>query len=132
MTLTSANAPILQSYANFFGSLWHAKEISHLTVFILSQGEVQGLCGENALACYSPAKEFMILAGEATRGQASLETTAAHEFGHHLATHRNNDPWKAVDWGPKRWATYMGVCRLVRQHRGVPRRRRQALRVEPR
>jgi len=39
-----------------------------------------------------------------------LEQILAHEYGHHVSANRSNPPWQAVDWGPKRWATYLGVC----------------------
>ncbi|MGH2981768.1 MAG: hypothetical protein ACRDKV_06975, partial [Solirubrobacterales bacterium] len=46
---------------------------------------------------------------------ASREFVIAHEYGHHLANHRNNAPFDnpAVDWGPKRWASYHRVCQGV-------------------
>ncbi len=34
-----------------------------------------------------------------------------HEYGHHIAASRDNDPWPAVEWGTKRWASYLNVCR---------------------
>ena len=33
-----------------------------------------------------------------------------HEYGHHVANTRRNDPWEGVDWGTKRWASYVNVC----------------------
>ena len=27
-----------------------------------------------------------------------------------MAANRNNAPWDAIDWGPKRWATAAGIC----------------------
>jgi hypothetical protein len=38
----------------------------------------------------------------------------AHEYGHHVAAQRSNAPWNAENWGTKRWATAMNVCRRVR------------------
>src|SRR5438034_7045369 len=40
----------------------------------------------------------------------SKETVLVHELGHNVAANRDNAPWSAVDWGTKRWATYMNVC----------------------
>jgi hypothetical protein len=34
----------------------------------------------------------------------------AHEFGHHIAASRLNPPFRSVDYGTKRWATYEDVC----------------------
>src|SRR5207253_573329 len=38
------------------------------------------------------------------------QSVATHEYGHHVAYNRRNTPWIAVDWGTKRWATYMRIC----------------------
>ena len=41
----------------------------------------------------------------------------AHEYGHHFAANNNNSPWEAVDYGTKRWASYMGICKARRRPR---------------
>ena len=43
-----------------------------------------------------------------------------HEYGHHIASSRLNDPWAAVDWGTKRWASYMNVCKRAQTGELVP------------
>jgi hypothetical protein len=43
------------------------------------------------------------------------EQVLAHEYGHHLAHHRLNSPWDALDWGPKHWATAEEVCEKDRE-----------------
>jgi len=102
-----------QSYVNFLGWLTHGPELNGLYVFILTPAEVTAYCGGFAAACWSTASSipggFMVVAGEDTGG-IPIEQAVAHEFGHHIAFHRVNTPWQAVEWGPKRWANYENVC----------------------
>ena len=58
----------------------------------------------------APATGRLVAPGETTTTEASTEGIIAHEYGHHVAASRNNAPWDAVDYGTKRWATYMQVC----------------------
>ena len=53
---------------------------------------------------------MLVAPGETTTTEASAEGIIAHEYGHHVAASRNNAPWDAVDYGTKRWASYMNVC----------------------
>ncbi len=41
----------------------------------------------------------------------TARSIVTHEYGHHLANSRSNDPWPAVDWGTKRWASYENICK---------------------
>ncbi len=43
-----------------------------------------------------------------------------HEYGHHIANHRSNAPWAAIDWGPKRWASASNVCAKVTRREAYP------------
>jgi hypothetical protein len=118
---TPGNRANIQSYVDFLGSRLHGSEMGRLGVFIGPLSEVQQICGEGALACYFPALEVMVLPGEDTpAGQAPLEYVLTHELGHHVARNRRNDPWPAIEWGTKRWASYEGVCAGVRARRYFP------------
>jgi hypothetical protein len=50
----------------------------------------------------------------------SAEAVITHEYGHHVAADRSNTPWRALDWGPKRWASSMQVCANARAGRLAP------------
>jgi hypothetical protein len=51
----------------------------------------------------------MISIGEAVEG-VTAEEVVAHEYGHHVAHHRANPPWRTTDYGTKRWATHARIC----------------------
>ena len=62
-------------------------------------------------------------AGRPGRGapcDTSAEEVVRHEYGHHIAAHRLNDPWAAIDWGPKRWASAANVCARVTRKEAYP------------
>jgi hypothetical protein len=99
-----------QSWANFLGGLLHGFELSRLTVYIAPVAEMHSLCGPQASACYSPSRELMVVPGDAPEDGTPVAELVAHEYGHHLAQNRDNRPWRAVEWGTKRWATHMEIC----------------------
>jgi hypothetical protein len=43
-----------------------------------------------------------------------------HEYGHHIALYRDNPPWRAIDWGPKQWASSATVCPKVTRGEAFP------------
>jgi hypothetical protein len=100
-----------QSTADFLDTLLHGPELGTLTVDLAPFATVQRTCGIAALACYFPSREMLFIPTALPPGiEVPLEQILAHEYGHHVSASRSNPPWRAVDWGPKRWATYMGVC----------------------
>jgi hypothetical protein len=97
-----------EGWAEFLTGLTHGPEISRLTLYITTLDEVQQICGSRALGCYS--RDEIVAPGELTLGGTTPEEVVRHEYGHHVALHRLNSPWAAIDWGPKRWASTAGVC----------------------
>ena len=69
---------------------------------------VQRICGSGALGCYGDSR--LVAIGDDFRAVIPPQSVFTHEYGHHVANTRNNDPWKGVDWGTKRWASYVNVC----------------------
>ena len=111
---------VLQAWANFFGALPHGSELSQLTVYLAPYSEMQHICSPEADSCYAPENNEIVLVGNSPPDSNPIEDIAAHEYGHHIANHRDNAPWNAEDWGPKYWATYENVCNRVAQHQAFP------------
>jgi hypothetical protein len=106
---------VAQSYVDFLDSLDHGPELSSLKIYIAPPAEVTVDCGgqEGTLACYDSRTMIMVVPGQPTDTGSSGVTTSyvvAHEYGHHIAAHRDNDPFSAFSWGPKYWASYELVC----------------------
>lgn len=101
----------------------HGYEVSRVSVRVETPQGMQSRCGSTqALACYSPNLERMIVTGEETpEGQAPLPFVAAHEYGHHIAYNRVSPyPFYSGTVGPPHWATYERVCPLTLQGRLFP------------
>ena len=98
-----------QRWADFLASAPHRDELSQLTLVFLPLAHVQSFCGAQALACYWG--NTIVTPGEDPAPELPAASILLHEYGHHIAYHRNNDPWPAVDWGAKRWASHENICR---------------------
>jgi hypothetical protein len=96
-------------------ALLHGPELASLRVVLAPLDEVQRVCGEQALACYSPGAQTLVTPAEDVPDGPTAQALLAHEYGHHVAANRLNPPWRAVDWGTKRWATATGVCQGASQ-----------------
>jgi hypothetical protein len=98
-----------QQWADFFASLVHGSELGLLTAYIAPLDEVQELCHADfeVLGCYGAQQ--LVTVGEPVDGLQPT-SVATHEYGHHVANNRLNAPWVAIDWGTKRWTSYMNVC----------------------
>lgn len=108
------NAADPQQIADFLGTLIHGPEMELLTVQLDTPSQIEFDCGYGAQACYYGGEDKIVLSGDdspAPEG-ASREFVLAHEYGHHVARHRESPPPfpGAIDWGTPRWASYEHVC----------------------
>jgi hypothetical protein len=115
--LLAADPTAGQKWADILTGLVHGAELSSLTVYIATLDQVTQTCGSGALGCY--ANNRLIAIGQDYRG-LSARAVVTHEYGHHVANNRDNAPWQAVDYGTKRWATYVGVCRRTKSGELAP------------
>jgi hypothetical protein len=125
VTVYASNAfpidpPLAQRWADFLASLIHGSELSKVNVLLSTAAEISRVCGQDALACYSARGAALYAPGEDPSSSLSAEAVITHEYGHHVAANRNNVPWDALDWGPKRWDSSMQVCASTKQGRLSP------------
>lgn len=113
-----------RTYVDFLSGLPHGAELARLRVYVAPRAEVQRSCGgvRGVLACYSPDEQLMVVPGEETPSRTGVSTSyvVTHEYGHHVAANRDNDPFPAIDFGPKYWASYERVCYSVQRDRLAP------------
>jgi hypothetical protein len=108
-------------WAEFLGGLVHGDELQGLTLYLGTADDVANACGSyDALGCYAEGWTRIVAIGEASSEGVRPEAVVAHEYGHFVAAHRQNPPWKALDWGPKRWASALDVCFRVRARKLFP------------
>ncbi|MGH2976427.1 MAG: ImmA/IrrE family metallo-endopeptidase [Solirubrobacterales bacterium] len=120
----SCNAADPQQIADFIGTLIHGSEVSLLTVQLDTPSQVEFDCGFGAEACYYSGENLIVISGDDTPDEegVSREFILAHEYGHHVAQHRQSPaPFPAaIDWGPARWSSYEHVCQLRRAREVFP------------
>jgi hypothetical protein len=113
-----------QRIASFIGTLIHGEEVSLLKVQLDTEFQLGFDCGFGAEACYYSGENKVVIGGyeEADSDGATLDLVLAHEYGHHVAQHRDMPPpfGRAIDWGPERWASLENVCRGRRAGRLFP------------
>jgi hypothetical protein len=104
---------VRQRWADFFAGLVHGPELQLLAVYVVPGAEISADCGgDGILGCYG--QQRLLIPNDVVDG-VTPEEVARHEYGHHVANNRVNAPWQAVDWGPKRWASQIGVCAKAQQ-----------------
>jgi hypothetical protein len=101
-----------QNAVNFLATRVHSFELGLLKVFIGPPDEIGAICGgQEALACYAPAEQRMYVPGEpAPNSPVPVEYIITHEYGHHIANHRDNALGSAFTLGPEYWATSQFIC----------------------
>jgi hypothetical protein len=113
--VVAADPAVAQRYATFVGTLPHGAELAQLRIVVVAAADVGAACGsredDGTVACYGANDKTMIVPDATPEGtDYSVEYVIAHEYGHHIAAHRSNAPLPALDYGPKRWASYELVC----------------------
>jgi len=102
-------------YASVLRASAHGNEISDVTIRIVPESQIPGLCGgEDASACYtgrSGPPTIMIAAGKSK----ILEGTLLHEYGHHLDTYWRVSGVPELNGTPVWWAA-RGMAALLAQH----------------
>jgi len=113
-----------QAIASFVGTLIHGDEVSLLSVQLDTEFQLGFDCGFGAEACYFVGENKIVIGGyrEPDGDGATLEFVLAHEYGHHVAAHRDMPaPFgPAVDWGPVHWASLENVCQGKRHGQLFP------------
>ena len=114
----SCTAADPQQIADFLGTLIHGFEMELLTVQLDTPSQIEFDCGYGAQACYYGGENKIVHNGDDAPAPdgASREFVLAHEYGHHVARHRESpSPFPAaIDWGTPRWSSYENVCRRSR------------------
>jgi hypothetical protein len=112
--LEECDAPDPQTIANTIGTFIHGPEVNLLTVQLETPFELGFDCGFDAQSCYFGGENRIVLSGDAALApdSANREFVLAHEYGHHVAAHRDvPSPFPAaIDWGTERWASVENVC----------------------
>ena len=99
-----------QAWATFLGTLVHGPELGKLTLRLAPVDEVEQVCGTDSLACYDPQSETIVASPDDQPGSPPAHEIVMHEYGHHIANNQSDAPYRAEDYGTKRWASYENIC----------------------
>ncbi len=103
-----------QAIADTIATFIHGPEVDLLTVQLDTPFELGFDCGFEAQSCYFGGENKIVLSGDADPApdSASRDFVLAHEYGHHVAQHRDlPSPFRAaIDWGTERWSSVEHVC----------------------
>jgi hypothetical protein len=103
-----------QAIADTIGTFIHGPEVNLLTVQLDTPFQLGFDCGFDAQSCYFASENKIVLSGDANPApdSASREFVLAHEYGHHVAQHREMPaPFPlAINWGTERWSSVEHVC----------------------
>ena len=121
---TEQNRAGAQSFVDFLATRVHGAELGKLRMFVGTPAEVNAQCGgdQGVQACYVGGEQRMYVPStDPSAGSPfTREYVMTHEYGHHIAAYRRNDPFSAINWGPKYWASYKLVCAGVFERRYFP------------
>jgi hypothetical protein len=113
-----------QRVANVIGTMIHGDEVDLVSVQLDTEFQLAFDCGYGAEACYFTGENKIVIGGyeEADGDGATFDFVLAHEYGHHVAQHRDMPaPFdSAIEWGTERWASLEGVCQGERRGRFYP------------
>jgi hypothetical protein len=117
--LRECDAADPQAIANTVATFIHGPEVNLLTVQLDTPFELGFDCGFEAQSCYFGGENKIVLSGDddPAPDTASREFVLAHEYGHHVAQHRDMPaPFPAaINWGPERWSSVEHVCEGYRE-----------------
>jgi hypothetical protein len=111
-----ANNVDVDWYANVLRGAAHGDEITAVTIRIVPEPQIPGLCGgEEAAACYlrrtGTGPLIIVAAGKSTL----LEGTLLHEYGHHLDTFWSVSGFPELN-GTDVWWNLRGISTLLAGH----------------